>query len=1079
MISKREKNKRQLFKMKESVFRAQIRVLTDPDLSLSAREAEKVRQEYYFDSIYSDYGVASSRSSKQPRENLFTLENLKTPKDFDESDDESVKKGGKVADKHLKLEKGKVKEDSDMITCDDSPTNSTSFSEKSEGHHRDSFFSVDGFRILDDSAVESSEDESLATLAKSTNSSQVSRLGKVKLKEVEEKGADGEPGDIKAIPESPTKKFVPSSDLRKKLTSILQSKNMMHQRHEKVQSAISEPVTEVLHVDVENSDSEVFTSDTNTDLMSPTDQPRNLFDQFRVRGKSMLSSPDIPPLRDTMRSALHLQRKKIKTKRHNHFSYRQKKSRLILSPDQSSVSSIAAKPESAVSGDTDSVSFEQTSQIMSDDTDMSSPSPNLSVDPPESDYQNHSPHLNSLQQSEKGKSKKLHEDLTVSDSPGKSLRSLAKTLPQISPSPRVNPNDIYATMDGDIYVPSGKIQVTERTIVLDDPLEEDRRPKSKLRLKKQANSPVKGVISYEVVKDEDDRHDIFGDKKQKIDTDEKRNIFESVMDTASSRLEFSSKPEVEVSSSRHRSLRRHAKLEDSSSRIQDKKFSESDTLHLDADMKKEESIDQDNGSDRKSLSDSRLQRKRRRSKALLTTTIISQNDLKKEILSDENFKPKDVSLEESGKKSQERMVSESVSVFVDTEVKKEVVEEKKKAEEKSRGARKDLFNINLRQKRSKSKTPLAATVVLENDEKKGDSADENFKPKVEQSKPHTPVTRRSHTARTVQEADGNHGFKELLDSPPTRRKCTYNRAISNHLEKGVVLKPLPGKPGLAALHDSRQLIVKEDLKKRVAAKLDKIIKGRRRWGSSNGIRGSSQPTIDRFVTRNVAHENVFSKPDIVNDPSAKHLLLPLAKSDLSPLQVNKSSSMNSQGDLSDRPNSVSASFRKTATRDSVFGAHSSSRHILSTQNTPRKCDSSLGSQVTTPKKPNENVDKNSDKDMLFGDVDKLRSPGLKEQLSFKDVSRSADLAEVVKTPSKCDPAGLSEDRLDGHRSYRSQSPPSSEGSGASSRLLQLDSRESTPSRRVTRSHFVEDTHSPSTRSKTRESLLKAPQLKLS
>ena len=94
MISRREKTKRQLFREKQQVFLAQVRALTNPTLSLSGREVEAVRQEFHFDSIYSRYGYGGNPTSSgsrsrsggikgsSPRANLFSLENLKTPKDL-------------------------------------------------------------------------------------------------------------------------------------------------------------------------------------------------------------------------------------------------------------------------------------------------------------------------------------------------------------------------------------------------------------------------------------------------------------------------------------------------------------------------------------------------------------------------------------------------------------------------------------------------------------------------------------------------------------------------------------------------------------------------------------------------------------------------------------------------------------------------------------------------------------------------------------------------------------------------------------------------------------------------------------
>ncbi|CAG5136866.1 unnamed protein product, partial [Candidula unifasciata] len=999
MISKREKNKRQLFKLKEGVFHAQIRVLTDPDLNLSAREAEKVRQDYYFDSIYSDYGAGSARSnSRQPRENLFTLENLKTPKDFDESSDELSKRGGKISHKSVRLGKSITKKDVGLLKGYGSLTASASTSDKSTLHKRGNIFS-EGLKILTDSTAESSEEESLATLAKTTQSSQMSRLGKVKLKEIEEKGSDGEPGDVRTFPESPTKKFVPSSDLRKKLTSILQSKNMMHQRQEKMPPVLSKSVTGALHVDVENSDSDMFTSDTNTDLVSPADQPRNLFDQFKVQGKPILSSPEIQSV-TTARSRSHYRKYKIKKHIRRH-----KKSRLQLlsSSDQSNSSSTTNKPESAVSGAADIASVRQTSHLLSDDTDhdVSSLSPTLTADASDVDCHSSShPFSTSQLQSGKGKKRKLHRDLISLEPSGKSLHVLDNTMPQLSPSPRVNPRDIYSTIDGDIYVPSGKIQITERTIILDDPVEEKRpRPRSKLRLKKQANSPVKGIISYEVVKDNYDRHDANEDVKPKSDAEEKRNIFDSVLDKDLSEAEIiEKKSESELPSFSPRSLRKHKKQEDVDLETPDKKISDSYHPESVAEVKTEVEYQND----------------------------CSENDI----------------------------------------------------------------HIESRQKRTRSRSLLPTSLPADNDAK-GASADENFKPRFEPSRVSPPHTRRSRTSRQshTDETDGEDGSEDFRINQ-SRKKCSYTRmSTDGQGGRGVVLTSVPNK--LAALHDSRQLIVKDDVKKRVIANLDKIIKGRSRW-RGNGFVDRSQTSIDRFVKRTNSSENVFSKPDVIKDPHAKRVSSQPTRHDLTPLQVNKSSSPNTPNDRSFSSKLSVSSPIKAAPRDNVFGAHTSSRNIFNNYRIPRKVDSSSCGQNATPTnigdtshKTGDSSDKTGDSSdktgdsALFGDLDKLQSPGPKEQLSFEDVSRNADLAAVVKTPPKCDPAGLNEDKLDGNRSYRSQSPPSSEGSGASSRILQLDSREGTPSRRITRSHIMEDAQSPGTRSRTREGFLKASQLKFS
>ena len=55
MVSRREKIKRQYYRIKESVFHAQVELLTDESLLMSPREVEKTLKKYQDDSIYNEF----------------------------------------------------------------------------------------------------------------------------------------------------------------------------------------------------------------------------------------------------------------------------------------------------------------------------------------------------------------------------------------------------------------------------------------------------------------------------------------------------------------------------------------------------------------------------------------------------------------------------------------------------------------------------------------------------------------------------------------------------------------------------------------------------------------------------------------------------------------------------------------------------------------------------------------------------------------------------------------------------------------------------------------------------------------
>lgn len=497
MITKREKTKKQLFNLNESVFLSQVSVLTELKADLIASEAEKIRQVYKFNSVYCSLSKSwSKNASKVPRKNLFTLENLKTPKDLSENETPSVK-SQKNTNSSLKA-KTLHKSDTEA-KVEKEPSENKDADEK----HRDSLFGVGNLKMLGDTTAESSEDDFVICNneeSSKTDSAQMSRLGKVKVEEIEMNCVEEMEEKKLEVCESVTKKNA-GSDLKMRLTSLLQSKTLM-QKQDKL---VSEPLfNETLHVDVVNSDNEVFSE--STDLTSPADKSRNLFDKFELKKEFLaapdLSSPDIP--KDSKRSL------KRRIRRRDLHKDKRKKFVLSSSPsDQSSPSGAQVKPEAAISTDNDndsrSVSVEHSSlPCEQSDKDKSLINPDsktpeidttvkiiISPDAVDKHHRSSSKHRKSKKRSRSEKKRRSHSLHSSSSSPLKT--------PKLSPSPRVDPENTFGTVDGDIYVPSGKIQVNEHTIVLDSPKEEKVRVQNKLRLKKQANSPIKGVVSYEVV----------------------------------------------------------------------------------------------------------------------------------------------------------------------------------------------------------------------------------------------------------------------------------------------------------------------------------------------------------------------------------------------------------------------------------------------------------------------------------------------------------------------------------------------------------------------------------------------------
>ncbi|XP_012943528.1 PHD finger protein rhinoceros [Aplysia californica] len=1063
MISKREKTKKQFFKLKESVFRSQVRVLTDSELNLSAREAEGVRQAYQFGSIYSNYGVASELCSKMPRENLFTLENLKTPKDFVESGEEG---GGETSRRSSSASKssssllhgskflkaGRAGRRSKSKSGDSLVAESTTAGSAAGGGgggneaeevnrgqqaHRQNLFSMDRFGLVSDSNADTSEDEVPAAGRYSrTDSRQMSRLGKVKPEEVvEETLISVVDDDDDALPEGKPdgeevvtpKKFVPG-DLKKRLTSILQSKTMMQQKQGRssagVGGELDDPLSRKLHVDVNHSDSEVFTSDTNTDLFSPAaaDQQRNLFDQFRVKAKPPMSSPDTPAeLEQAPADAVVSTRpphKRLKKRRHGRSPHKHKRARRdVLSPsEQSTGSSVSVKQEvlSSTEGDSGSLTS-RCEQVLNNDgsADLNRSPPSSLVSPVievEATTSDLSPKLSSPPRSSKDRRKKSRRAAGSSSAPN-----------IISPSPRVHPSEAFATMDGDIYVPSGKIQVTERTIVLDDPKEEEKSPvRSKLRLKKQANSPVKGVVSYEVVKEEEDKHDVVrsSDLEEASKNGSSNNVFERILvDSVDVKKEVVEKSEQEAvlvvaDGSEERSLRRHRKGEDS-----------------------------------RVVGDSVLVKKEEEKKLEPSPETNTSIDIKT------------VKCEKGVDSVTEEKVKTDVS--------------------------------NLRHRRSGKRRRLrpsgqVAAATEEQDNLAGNSSDENFVPSASvaqtRSTERTPRPRRSLTTRRTHpdmvKADDSDDFAESPSSSPRKSASNNNHHTSGGGRGGsnVQLKPFHNRPELDILLDSRKLVVKEPLKRQVSAKLGQLLKCRGRWSSGSLVNGKGQTTLDKFVTRRNSSENVFARADSGNSSKLgggkRGSQAVASRTDLlHPLQTN-SSTNHSDNVLSKQQDSNPGALVKSS---SVFGAHSSPRGSLSSYRIPRKSDAEAQSK---DRAEGQGV-KASEPD-VFGDTHRLHNQQrLSRQLSFEDVRDSTDLEEVVKTPSKCDPAQLSEDRLDGGRGYRSHSPASSDASGVSTRVLHA-SRDNTP-RRMTRSQIAEDSPSPNTRLLRRRegAVLKPPQLKLS
>lgn len=71
MVSKREKIKKQFYKLQEKVFMGQVRVLTDKKLSLTEREAKQVARKFNFSSIYD---VKFASTLQQPKSEPPSLE---------------------------------------------------------------------------------------------------------------------------------------------------------------------------------------------------------------------------------------------------------------------------------------------------------------------------------------------------------------------------------------------------------------------------------------------------------------------------------------------------------------------------------------------------------------------------------------------------------------------------------------------------------------------------------------------------------------------------------------------------------------------------------------------------------------------------------------------------------------------------------------------------------------------------------------------------------------------------------------------------------------------------------------------
>ncbi|KAK6975597.1 Protein Jade-1 [Biomphalaria glabrata] len=1106
MISKREKTKRQFFKLKESVFLSQVRVLTDPDLNLSAREAEKIRQEYNFDSIYSNYGMLSPRNSKQPRENLFNLHNLKTPKDYIEEDRESSESDKKVASSQSNLGK-EVKVRTSRPSSDS--TSSSTLKNKSSDNHRENLFSVDSFNIMSDSALESSEDE----FRSNTHSAQMSRLGKVKLKEMEEQPEDDVPAVIKTVPVSPPKKnFVATCDLSKKLSLFLQSKTKMQQQQHQHEKNHLERLEQVLHVDVGQSEMEdVFTSDTNTDLLSPVDQQRNLFDHFGMKSKQFLSPPDTAQAQSTSPSS-HKQHKKYKKRKHKLSPPKIKKLRLVMSPPDQSTAGVTIKSEIPPTDD------ELAIKLTSPDNNRES----LEVA-----VKSEVSYLITPGPKKRGRKKKIKQESEV----------MENSPLKLSPTPRVDVDSVYPTLDGDIYVPTGKILVTERTIVLNDPKEDEKsRPRSKLRLKKQADSPVKGLASYMVVKEGEgeDLPKARDHSKPKHVTDEK-NIFDRVMDTTPLRLESTSVSSPSAS----------RKMSDDNTDIVNNKKSFGsrkspntiDDSVLGLVNSKHEEKHEDNvetligsvNSKHKEKPENKLQtfksKHKKKLDSKLTLTSKHQDKLQAKLKLETTKKSKKLKrklepvIKEIKEEPSTNLVNKNTNCSVSDDVIKQNCSKNLRTRihdtEKTKtpgtidvSPSKKLFRNTTEEKPVEIKeeegsiTKVTRRSLKKNEPTATGLSHEKTTPLLT-VKTETPqdceaplgktegnngynirakhkVLERNRDLENGETSDENstpkHSPSKILRSPRSRKSLPTDikikeegdmspKNVADDSNSGVKLAQLPNKPHLNALLEASKLMVKVD--KNTGEQLKKRLKLRGRWGTSNGTRKDRhQSTLDSFVTR-TSISNVFSKMEVahqeVNGKSS--CFSTFIKSDLSPLLLSPSLSQN----ISPVPDpGFGSSLKSGNLANSIFGSHTS-RGSLNNYSVPRTSDSQPQSKTPDNKTTNEPLP-------VFGDLDKLT-----RQLSFEDISENSIVnktnLEIVKTPSKCDLSALSEDKLDGHRSYRSQSPPSSEGSVTSCKISKTDPGLTTP-RRITRSCVTEESDSPSTRLRKRDPLIKAPQFRL-
>ncbi|RUS88301.1 hypothetical protein EGW08_003939 [Elysia chlorotica] len=1085
MISKREKTKRQLFNLKESVFRAQLQVLTDPDLNLSARDAERVRQMARFSSIYSDHTQRASLSIKAPRENLFTLENLKTPKDHEE-EKEKAKAGGKASVKRGEERKQPSTDGSSKKKETKESGNVKAKDSKSVKSPKD---------ILDESKEEVDVvSETTVNLVEEANhltddnndtgdeeTSSKSRLGKVSLREIEEKTEAEGPGDTKAIveePDSPSKKHVIPSDLQKKLTSLLQSKTVMQKRREKQDS-----LSDTLHIDVENSDSEMASPEVKTEVALPVEERMNLFAQFsteqeltipvkpenskkkdsalppvstqvgsEIDGDSAVINPTEEDARD--KRSRHSSHKKAKRHKHSRSSHKHKRPRKSPSLDSPhhrhlGVSPIIIKTEGDKVVSKQSLSNEALLSTGPKDTESAlNPDDNESFNSSlHSDFQSPPSFSKSAKSSKKKRSRRDRSSDSVRSS-DKSSSSPSKVRRHRHQSPLSSPSEQSGSKHSDEELPrSRKVKGTEQISVDDlrSPKKEESchsetkgRLSSKLRLKKQL-SPLKGVVSYEVIKDDDEKvvPDIDEMKPDRQNIEKK---VEGLKNLTCSDLR--------------------------------EKNSSCDGIHNELSSKNLEENENKHISEKAAFSE------------------ISEEKERKSKWGDGGLRTRHSKLDEKSL----------------PKVKDEPTDTDKTDETEAMG----VADSPPEKRKTRRQHSHQASVE--------DSSDENYRPEALSPKV-SPTSklrrpRRLRTRRQLHSDETDDGDDEEEENgkdeseeksiAESERNTTQNRCVTHSLRsngvsrRGIKLKsPLPDKPELnKLLLDPNKLIVESSLRKRIGEKLASSIKGRKRWRTID----SNQPTLDKFVKRTNSCENVFSKPNIVHDSNAKRLSLPLARSDLSPLSVNKSSSVvnSTQGDNLGSP--VSPIKSPSLPKNIIFGAHTSPRGSLNTYRIPRRSqNSSLSDRQKDHNSPLDGLEANGElssthsasTDSVFGGAEKLQRPGLKRQLSFENIGSagdSTDLSAIVNSASKCDSSKLSEDHLDGAQSYRSPSPVSSITSVASSRLGKLqsgrgdyeeDEEENTPTKRVTRSQIVEDASSPSTRLRSREVVVKPPKLTLS